>query len=953
MLRTLAAFVLLIAPQALAQQPGSALALEGGARDPAVSRDGRLAFELRGDLWIAPAERPQDAVRVTSGAAWDGEPAWSPDGASLVFASDREGNLDLWRLSVSAAGAAGAPERLTRTAEAEREPVAAADGSVVFVRGEGPLADLWVRSASGEERRLTHELGSERSPTLSPDGRRVAYVRDREGSLQLAVRGLDGGGDRVIVRDQPVAEPAWSPDGERIAYATLGGRAGVWLTPPDGRYANLVSEHRAAPAWTPDGRRLLLAELPGDEPGYNGDPTRGPVRGIADAFPFAGRFWSIDAPPAPDAGLAPVAVRGEVEREAHNLAVFDRAWERIRDLYFSEAENAAARSEWEALRGRFRARAAAARTEGELEEAVHALLRERPTYLPEVSGRSAVSSAHPLATEAGLEMLRQGGNVVDAAVAVSFALGVVEPDASGIGGYGQMLVHVGKMREPVVIDFLTRVPEEATLDNAALLEDGRLPPDGPVLANVPGTVAGMHLAWKRYGSGRLPWAKLLEPAIRYAEQGFALDASFATTLERERERFAKYPSSRALFFRNGQPLRAGENLRNPDLAWTLRQIAEHGADAFYKGEVARRMVEDLRGKGNAMTLRDLERYFAPVYEPVSTTYRGYTVYSGAPATTGGAILAGRLNLLELARLGGPFTEEPASLHAMIEAAKLAPSTSGRIADPGLWPVNLEPFTSKDTARARWECFDPNRASRPARGGTRERPAPPCERAAQSTALQWEEERAHCVAGPPSAVHSCRMTGTTSFVVGDAEGNLVAVTQTLGTWGGTFYVSPGLGFLYNDKLGSYPTDPDAYGARLPYARNSTSITPTLVFRGTGADARPFAALGAAGNAWIGSAVYQSLVGMVDLGLGPQRALELPRFLMSQARGPGGEREPVVLYEDALAPSVVEALRGFGHQLQPVSLKGELRMGYGAALRIDGDRVRAGADPRRSGDAGAVK
>jgi gamma-glutamyltranspeptidase len=233
------------------------------------------------------------------------------------------------------------------------------------------------------------------------------------------------------------------------------------------------------------------------------------------------------------------------------------------------------------------------------------MIRERPPLRESATGRAAVSSAHPVATAAGLEMLRRGGNVVDAAVAVSFALGVVEPDASGIGGYGQMLVLTRGMREPVVIDFMARAPEEATLSNAALLRNGRLPDDGPVLAIVPGTVAAMHLAWRQHGSGRLPWAELLAPAIRAARDGYVVSEGLATTLTTEREHFSKYEGSRKLFFPTGEPLRAGETLRNADLAWTLEQIAGGGADAFYKGEVGRRMVADLRGQGNPMTRTDL------------------------------------------------------------------------------------------------------------------------------------------------------------------------------------------------------------------------------------------------------------------------------------------------------------------------------------------------------------
>jgi gamma-glutamyltranspeptidase len=181
---------------------------------------------------------------------------------------------------------------------------------------------------------------------------------------------------------------------------------------------------------------------------------------------------------------------------------------------------------------------------------------------------------------------------------------------------------------------------------------------------------------------------------------------------------------------------------------------------------------------------------------------------------------------------------------------------------------------------------------------------------------------------------------------------VAVTQTLGTWGGNFYVTPGLGFLYNDKLRSYRTDPNAFGARLPYARHGTSIAPTIVFEGTGENQHPKFAVAAAGNAWITSAVYQMVVAMIDQRLGPQDALELPRFLVGSGRGTGNEGAVLVQMEDGFAPGVMSALKRLGHEIQLISLRGELRMGYGAAVLIDGDKVRAGGDPRRSGGASAV-
>ena len=189
---------------------------------------------------------------------------------------------------------------------------------------------------------------------------------------------------------------------------------------------------------------------------------------------------------------------------------------------------------------------------------------------------------------------------------------------------------------------------------------------------------------------------------------------------------------------------------------------------------------------------------------------------------------------------------------------------------------------------------------------------------------------------------------------DADGNAVAVTQTLGTWGGNFYITPGLGFLSNDKLTSYGTDPAQYGSRLPFARHGSTLAPTIAFKGN----RPVFAVGAAGNAWITSAVYQTLLGALDYGLGPQAALEQPRFLPGGGFGgggaAGGRPQPYsIQLEDGFSPSVIARLRTLGYDLSFVSARGEVREGYGAAVRIDAKSVTAGADPRRAGAAGAVK
>ena len=964
-------------------QEADSVDFTNGARDPAVAPSGAVAFSLLGDLWLRlPGSDQRAAVRLTSSeSGWDRDPAWGPDGETLYFSSTRAGQPDLWRLDRRPDGTLGTPRRITETpGRAERAPAVASTGALAFRTGRGRQADLWLRAPDGTERPLTDAPGAERAPAFSPDGRRIVYAAARADGRSLRLLSLDGDTTETeVLLSGPYTRPAWSPDGALIAFSVQEDGGAVAVTDTAGRFRSRVAGLRADGAWGPDGDALTAISRPRPDPGYNGDPDRLGGRVDGHMFPRKGRLHRIDVSRRPDAAPSLRPFRASLARPAYNRRVYERvaAWAARLDDDTTAAP--ALRAAWRAARAEHRAPALGAETRPALEKSIHDLLRARPPTQRPDTGRAAVSSAHPRATDAGLEILRRGGNVVDAAVAVSFAVGVVEPDASGIGGYGQMLVHLEGMSEPTAIEFLTRVPQAATLQNGTLTDDeGAIPRHGPPVVNVPGTVAGMEKAWRQHGSGDVAWAALLAPAIELAEEGFVLREVLPTTLRRRAEELRQYEATRALFFEDGRPLQPGDTLRNPDLAWTLRRIAENGADAFYEGAVAERIVEDLRGKGNAMTERDLARYWAAERAPMTGTYQGHTIYGSAPATTGGATLVSKLQLLDQHGAStGAYPTDADRLHAMIEAWKLTPETSGRIADPGLWPVRRAAFERPDTARARWRCFDPERAiasvvddEASARGpapcapGLRVRHSTPPSSSPTGTRRpgrrSWTAAASGADGSSPVAPHVPRLDGTregkgtTGFTVADGDGNMVAVTQTLGTWGGSFYMTPGLGFLYNDKLGSYRSSPGAYNARLPFARNATSISPTLVFEGTGADRMPLLATGAGGNAWITSAVYQIVGGVIHRGLGPQRALEQPRFLVGEAPAGDGSESFLVQYEDDLAPSVVEALRRRGHRLQPISLRGELRMGFAAAVKILGNgAVAAGGDPRRAGRGGAIE
>ncbi|MGH7713184.1 MAG: gamma-glutamyltransferase, partial [Gemmatimonadaceae bacterium] len=563
------------------------------ARGPAFAPDGRLVVSIDGDLWLRTGTQWR---QLTRGPAWDRDPAWTADGAAIVYTSNRGGNDDLWRFSPNESSNA---TQLTRAPEPDGEATVLTNGSVVFVRGSGRAARLWVRDST--ERRLTSGEITERSPAAHGD--RIAYVQITDEGRRLRIRSVGTKRDSMVVGDRNAEWPAWSPDGTRILFASSGARGGIFVTDTAGRYANLVSATRGEPAWHPDGTSIVIAERTAEEPGYNGDPARMGDREAGEALGKRDRLVAVNAPAPPDPGSA-ISAAVHIDRSARSADLYDRAFARLERAYFAGASAQTRATELRTLRDRFRARALAAPNDSALEQVLYEALRQRPSYGEPTTGRGAVSSAHPVASAAGVEILAKGGNAIDAAVAVSFALGVVEPDASGVGGYGEMLVHRAGASEPALIEFMSRAPEEASLANAALLVNGRYPSDGPVLPMVPGTVAGMHKAWQQYGSKRVAWPDLIAPAIRAARNGYVVSDGFATTLSLEQHRYAKYESSRALFFRNGKPMSAGDTLRNTDLAWVLEQIAAKGADGFYSGVAAKNTAEYMKANDGLVTEAD-------------------------------------------------------------------------------------------------------------------------------------------------------------------------------------------------------------------------------------------------------------------------------------------------------------------------------------------------------------
>ena len=948
-----------------------------GAREPAWSPDGsRVAVSALDVIFTMTPDGKQTAALVAAAAAGvERDPAFSPDGTRVAFAADRGSGFDIY--VAPARGGAATP--VTTQPGDERWPSFTPDGRVVFAGraprhghlGVDPGAqwDLQVvRPVAGSPAwqtplPLTDTADSETYPRVSPDGSLVAFVSERDAvdDVDIWVMPLPDTtatpvplGARVARAAPDAAQPprptrvvraagveshlAWAPDSTRLAFhGVRSGVGAVWVAtvelpqtegpraprarPKPAAPPQLVSRRAGAPAWSPDGRTLLVTGLPDPEPVYNGNPTRdlGEAPPLFAATDVAFQMWRIAAPaPVDEAG--PV-IRTVVASPRALSSMFERTWDTLRRLYYVSGPSAAT---WVTLGEKYRPRAQAAPTPAALEAVLDELVAEQPLIKPVVTSRGAmIVSGNALASEAGKRAFERGGNIVDAMIAVSFALGVVEPEASGLGGDGSAVLYLKGMATPTVVEYKDMTPSHATMDNPAIVRDGRLVGDGPAAANIPGVVAGLDHLYRHYGSGKVSWASLIEPAITLADEGYVLDEALPSSIAEGRRFIEKYPESARIFLPGGAVPQPGDRFVNKDYAETLRAIAKDGADTFYRGEVAKKIAADMADNGGIITYTDLAQYRAIERTPVRGRYRGHAIFSASPPIATG------IQLIESLQVLGHYTPKPGAraatdadyFHQVLEAWKVRDPLR-RVADPERWPVDFDEHLRLDHAARLFQQIDPAKAS------TFER--------------QGEDD------GPfdPPATRIGR--GTTAFAVGDAEGNLIAVTQTLSTWGGTFYVSKGLGFLYNNHLRSTRTTLGAYGSLLPLMRSSTGTVPTLVFAETPGGLVPRLAVGCAGNAWIPLTVYNVITNVIDGGLGAQRAIEAPRFLPGRDPADPLEHGARVQIEDRFPRSVLDDLRRRGHRFQKIGRKGEVRYGYASAVLVDmaAHTVEGGAEPRRS-------
>ena len=524
-----------------------------------------------------------------------------------------------------------------------------------------------------------------------------------------------------------------------------------------------------------------------------------------------------------------------------------------------------------------------------------------------------VASVHPVATEAGLRVLKQGGNAIDASVAVALTLGVVDSDNSGIGGGCLMLIHRAD-GSLVAIDGREMAPAAATSD--MFLRNGnadtKLSQTGPLASAVPGALAAYEFAVEHYGKRKLN--DLILPAAEIAEQGFVLDAAYARNLKRVAKDLARFPSSRAVFFKGGKPLTRGNVLKQPDLAATYRSIAGQKSDWFYRGPFAQAVEQWMKSNGGILTAEDFKNYHICVRAPILSRYRGYTIVGFPPPSSGGVHVAQMLNMLETFNLNA--LSETERLHVMAEAMKLA------FADRAYW------LGDPDFVKVPHGLTDTNYAA----------------------ALAGRIDRKHAshVSGhgmPPDWESDVFKIHTTHFSVADAEGNWVACTATVNTSFGSKVVIPGTGVVMNDEMDDFSIQPgvknyfgligDHANAVAPGKRPLSSMTPTLVLK----DGKPLIALGAAGGPKIISQVVLELVWQLDFGMSPAEALVQPRIHHQWFPNE-------LMVEKSLPGRLQVGLARRGHKLKQMPSMGVSQI---VARSPDGEGFVGAADPRAGGTA----
>nr|WP_235972319.1 gamma-glutamyltransferase [Spirabiliibacterium falconis] len=530
-------------------------------------------------------------------------------------------------------------------------------------------------------------------------------------------------------------------------------------------------------------------------------------------------------------------------------------------------------------------------------------------FHPIYAQHGMVATEQALATQVGLDILKQGGNAVDAAVGVGFALAVVLPNAGNLGGGGFMVLHDSKSGENIALDFREVAPAKANRD-MYLDEKGNVV-DGKSLfthfaVGVPGTVAGMEYALKKWGT--MPLDKVVAPAIKLAEEGFVISDTLGDTISTEQEILGKWKDSRAIFFKDDKPLASGDTLVQKDLANSMKLIAKEGAKAFYEGDIAQKIVAEMAQHGGLITLDDLKNYKVVERKPIEGEYRGYKVLTMPPPSSGGIHLVQLLNILERYPLKEFGLNSAKTIHHYAEAMKLAyADRSEYLGDPDFVNIPVKGLTSKKYADELAGTIS----------GIHVRPS------------------SEIKPGKPQPYESDQ---TTHYSIVDKDGNAVAVTYTLNLNFGSGIVAQGTGILLNNEMDDFsakPGVPNAFGliggdanAVEANKRPLSSMTPTIVMK----DNKPWLVTGSPGGARIITTVLQSILNTIDHGLNPAEAISVPRvhhqWLPDEIR-----------IEDGISPDTVHLLENQGYNVKLKSTMGRVQV-----IQVREDGLYGASDPR---------
>ncbi|MBS1792433.1 MAG: gamma-glutamyltransferase [Acidobacteria bacterium] len=533
-----------------------------------------------------------------------------------------------------------------------------------------------------------------------------------------------------------------------------------------------------------------------------------------------------------------------------------------------------------------------------------------------------VAAQHELASKIGVEIMKKGGNAVDAAVAVAFALAVVYPEAGNLGGGGFMLIRF-KDGKTAAIDYREMAPQAANRDifvdkNGNLIRGEGSSTVGYRASGVPGTPAGLELAYQKFGSKKIPWANLIEPARLLAQNGYVLSYRVTQLFRSYQATLEKYEDSKRIFLNGGKIFEEGDTLRQPDLAATLGRIQKSGAKEFYTGRTAELIAADMKAHNGLITLDDLKNYQAKERTPLVGSYRGYPVVTMPPPSSGGIVMLEVLNMLENYDLRKMGYNSAQKYHILAEAMRRAFADRAEyMGDPDFAKVPTAKLVDKDYAKQR----------------------------AATINLTQATKSADVKAGEVTFAEG---TETTHFTVADAEGNIVTNTYTINDLFGSRVTAKGTGVLLNDEMDDFaarPGKPNMFGliqgennSVQPKKRPLSSMTPTIVLR---MDGSPWFALGARGGPRIITAVLQSVVNMIDYDMNIQEAIDAPRI--HQQWYPDE-----ILYEPlGMSPDTLRLLEGFGQKF--AERPSNIASATGIAIE-NGTGVKFGAiDSRSDGEA----